>query len=72
MDYNVIFANYLKDLDEEHDLISESLASFESIFSFMPVDKLSNHNRVAAIAYLCLKHLNSNGIAVKKRDIEIK
>lgn len=64
------FIHYLNDIDDERDLISETLCSLESSFKYKSADELQHHNRTDALAYMCLRSLREYGISLRKKDIK--
>lgn len=64
------FLNYLTDIDDNVDLISETICSLENSFKYKSEDELQHRNRTDVLAYLCLCRLKEYGIVLRKKDLK--
>lgn len=65
------FSNYLIDIDNDCDLITEAISTLENTFKYKSKDELQHRNRPDALAYICLINLRERGIVLRKRDTRL-
>lgn len=65
------FSNYLIDIDNDCDLITEAISTLENTFKYKSEDELQHRNRPDALAYICLINLKERGIVLRKRDTRL-
>lgn len=67
---NVDLMEYLSGLDGDLDLVEETMASIESIFSDKTIDEILYHSRIEALAYICLTNLRDRGVSLRVEDVK--
>lgn len=67
---NVDLMEYLSGLDDDLDLVEETMACIESIFSDKTIDEILHHSRIEVLAYICLTNLRDRGISLRVEDVK--